>query len=111
MYMIDKKIFFTLLTSTTISGFIVICTAAQSLRSVKTRAKAPPIVEEVELTPYVLKKYNNTLGVFRGDYESPYKVLDCDFSLLAEADIEALTKGIAVETEAELNSLIEDFTS
>lgn len=109
--MIDKKIFFTLLTSATISGFIIICTAAQSLRTVKTRAKTPPVVEEVEQTPYVLKKYNNTLAVFRGDYQSPYKVLDFNLNLLAEADIEALTNGIAVETEAELNSLIEDFTS
>ena len=109
--MINRKIFFTLFSSVTISGVIVICSIAQNLRNEKIRAKAPPIVSEVEAAPYVIRKYNNSLAVFRGESNAPFKILDCDFNLLSDADKETLEKGISVSSENELNAFIEDFTS
>lgn len=109
--MINRKIFFTLLTSVTISGVIVICSIAQNLRNEKIKAKTPPVVSEVESAPYVIKRYNNILAVFRGESSSPFRILDCDFNMLADADKEILENGISVYNESELNSIIEDFTS
>ncbi len=109
--MIEKRCFYTLLTSATISGVLVICTISQNIKAEKIKAKTPPIIEELETAPYVVKEYNGSLAVFRGGSSSPYKILDCDFSLLSDYDKEYLIEGISVYAEAELNSLIEDFTS
>lgn len=49
--MIEKRCFYTLLTSATISGVLVICTISQNIKAEKIKAKTPPIIEELETAP------------------------------------------------------------
>lgn len=109
--MIEKRSFYTFMTSAVISGVLIICTSGQNVRSEKIKANVTPTAESLESTSFIIKEYNGKLGIFRGDSKSPYKVLDCSFSLLSDYDKQQLKEGIEVETESELNSLIEDYTS
>lgn len=109
--MINKKIFFTLVSSVTISGFIVICTLGQTLHQQKIEAKSANNVQELERVDCIVREYEGKLGVFRGDCTTPYKTIDCNFSLLSEYDQEQLMKGIVVSSEEELNTFIEDMVT
>ncbi len=109
--MIDRKIFFTLVSSVTVSGFIVICTLGESIRQQKIEAKSIPHVQELETVEFVVREYNGKLGVFRGSNDEPYRIIDCNFSLLSDYDRELLVEGVVMSTEQELNTFIEDMTS
>lgn len=60
---------------------------------------------------FVLKEYEGKLGLFRGDAATPYQTLDFDVDYLGEYDRELLKQGIGVDTQRELEILIEDYTS
>lgn len=60
---------------------------------------------------FVLKEYEGKLGLFRGDAATPYQTLDFDVNYLGEYDRELLKQGIGVDTQRELEILIEDYTS
>ena len=106
--MIDRKIFFTLVSSVTVSGFLVICTLGQSLRQQKIEAKSANSVQELERTECIVREYDGKLGVFRGDSPVPYRIIDCNVSLLSDYDREQLSEGIVIGAETELNAFIED---
>lgn len=107
----DKKVFFTLLSSVTMSGFIVICTLSQSLSFRKAEAKAERSVKELPEPVCIVREYNGKIGVFRGGSETPYMVVDFDTSLLSEADREDIGNGIVMESSEELRHFIEDISS
>ena len=65
---------------------------------------------EASAISFVLKEYNGKLGLFRGQAQSPYQTLDFDITYLSEYDRELLKEGISVDTEPELEMLIEDYT-
>ena len=109
--MIDRKIFFTLVSSVTISGFIVICTLGQSLRSQKIEARSANSVQELEHVGFVVREYEGNLGVFRGDSSAPYKIIECSVGLLSEYDRELLAEGIVLDSEEELRAFIEDIST
>ena len=108
---IDRKIFFTLLTSATFSGVLVICTLAQNIRNEKMSAKIPNEPSVLESIGYVIREYESGLAVFRGDSESPYKIISVNLNLLSDYDREMLRNGIEADSESEINRLIEDLTS
>ena len=108
---IDKKIFFTLLTSATVSVVLIICTLAQNIQNEKVSAKVPSEPQNLVKVGYVLKEYGNGLAIFRGDSENPYKIINVNLNLLSDYDREMLQSGIETETEGEINRIIEDFTS
>ena len=107
----DRRIFFTLITSVTISGFIVICTLGQSLREQRAEAKAANQPRELERVECIVREYNGRIGVFRGEAEQPYRIIDFNFSLLSEYDREQLREGIIMENEEMLKKFIEDFST
>lgn len=109
--MIEKKVFFTLITSVTISGFIVICTLGQSLHQQKIEAKCNNAVQELEKVECIVREYNGKLGIFRGDSKTPYKTIDCNFSLLSEYDKELLLDGVVMKSEEELKTFLEDMVT
>lgn len=75
------------------------------------KGKSLPKSQESELSvSFVLKEYNGKLGLFRGNAQSPYQTLDFDIAYLSEYDRELLKEGIAVDTQGELDMLIEDYT-
>ena len=58
---------------------------------------------------YLLKTYQDKVGVFEPGAKEPKEVLDITVAALPEQDQQMLQKGIAVQSEQELKSLIEDF--
>lgn len=63
--------------------------------------EAPPL--------YTLREYDGKLAVF-SEGEEPLSILETDIGLFPEKDRTALKEGIGNLTEAELFSLIEDFS-
>ena len=108
---IDRKIFFTLLTSATFSGVLVICTLAHNIRNEKIPARTTNEPVALESVGYILREYENNLAIFRGESESPYKIIRVNLNLLSDYDREMLCEGIEADSESEINRIIEDLTS
>ncbi len=109
--MIDRKIFFTLMSSVTISGFIVICTLGQTVYHQKVEAKLSNTPQKLESADFIVREHDGKLGVFRGDSEKPFRIIDFDVSLLSEYDRTQLEEGIVIENMDELDTFIEDVAS
>lgn len=107
---INRKIFFTIITAIAVSGFIVICTLAQSVRHTKIQTRFAANVPEVVQPECTVREYNGKIGVFRGSGDKPYKVIDYDISLMSEYDREQLLHGIIMESDEELRKFIEDIS-
>ena len=108
---LDKRIYLTLMSAITVSGFIVICTFGQSLHRQKLAAKISENPPALPVAECVVKEYNGRIGVFKGESSTPYRVIDYDFSLLSEYDREQLTEGIVIESDKELQQFIEDIAT
>ncbi len=112
--MTNKLIWLMPVTALAISAVVVTSTMAAEIkhpeRPLGTTATAQTTVTQAPV-PYILKIQSGTIGVFRGDSETPYRQLDMPISLLSDYDRELLEQGISVQTEAEIKSLIEDLTS
>lgn len=109
--MIDRKIFFTLMSAVTVSGFIVICTLGQTIHYQKVEAKTSNHAQQLEQVKYVVREYEGNIGVFRGDAEKPFRIVDFEMSLLSEYDRAQIEEGIIMESKEELDTFIEDITS
>lgn len=108
---LDKRIYLTVMTAITISGFIVICTMGQSIHRQRLSAKISDEIPELPAAECIVKEYNGRIGVFKGGSEQPYRVIDYDFSLLSDYDREQLTEGVFISTELELQRFIEDIAT
>ncbi len=108
---LDKRIFLLLMTAITISGFIVICTLGQSIQRQKTAMKAADSIPDLPAAECTVREYKGRIGVFRGKSEVPYRIIDYDFTLLSEYDQEQLMNGILIESDRELQQLIEDIAT
>ncbi len=108
---IDRIIFFTIFTAVTVSGFLTICTLAQSVRHQKIQTKYAVNVPEVTQPECIVKEYNGKIGVFRGGSNTPYKVIEYDVSLLSDYDREQIENGIVMESDEELRKFIEDMST
>ena len=60
---------------------------------------------------WVIREYENGLAVFRGDSESPYRIININLNLLSDYDRQTLINGIEADSESEINRIIEDLTS
>lgn len=109
--MLDRRIYYTLLSSLTLSGFIVICTLGQTIYRQKAEAKGENPPHSLESVAFVVREYNGELGLFRGDSETPYKTIECDTRLFSEYDRSQLIEGIEFDSEAEVNIFLEDMIS
>lgn len=107
----DRKIFFTLAISLTISGFIVICTLGQSLRHKKIEAEAAKSVSRLEQAEITVREFNGKLGIFKGDGEKPYRIIDYNVNLLSDYDRRQLQEGIVMEDEEQLRIYLEDIVT
>ncbi len=65
---------------------------------------------EVSTQGFILKEYNGCIAVFTDSGSLLNEIPDSNFSALPENDKEKLKNGIFVASEAELQSLIEDFS-
>ncbi len=111
MSSVDKKIYLILMTALTVSGFIVICTLGQSMHRERLAAKISDMPAEPPAIVSMIREYNGRIGVFKGGSQSPYRIIDYDFSLLSDYDKEQLREGVVIETDSELQQFIEDIAS
>lgn len=65
----------------------------------------PPAAE----APYLLRDEGGRIALYRQGEQEPVKVYDIYTHLLPEPDVLSLQKGIPVESEDELERLLEDF--
>lgn len=75
--------------------------------SVNQQTKNEPITEYT----YVLKEYEDGIGVYRKNESTPFQQLDVVVDTLPEYDQNALKQGMKVKDDTELRRLIEDYTS
>lgn len=61
-------------------------------------------------TGYIMRETDGFIGLYEGDSEIPYQMLDVLVDELPESDRELLRRGIEVKSKEELNALIEDYT-
>lgn len=106
-----KRIYFTLLTAATISGFIVICTIGQSVHRHKVAQRIAAAAQETTQSQRTVKEFNGRIGVFMKGCKSPYRIIDYDISLLSDYDREMLKTGITIDSDYELQKFIEDIAT
>ncbi len=58
---------------------------------------------------YTVSEYNGKVAIFVYGEKAPETILDCRIESLPESDAENLRKGIHVDNDTELQSLIEAF--
>ncbi|MCR4926031.1 MAG: hypothetical protein K5917_07060 [Clostridiales bacterium] len=88
----------------------------QSKESKSTVYKSNTALNEISTTEaqsylYLLKIYDEKIGVFRPNESSPYTIIDTNTDDLPDTDKELLSKGIALYSDSELQKAIEDYTS
>lgn len=108
---LDRRIYLTLMTALTLSGFIVICTLGQSIHRQKVASRISAEVPELPAAVCEVREYNGRIGVFRSGSSTPYRIIDYDISLMSEFDREQLGEGVVMETEDELRRFIEDIAT
>ncbi len=105
----DKRVYFTVLTALTVSGFIVICTLGQTLRQKRVESKLAAAATEQQTEPlYVLREYEGRIAIFCRGMAEPYRYIDYSVSLLPDYDREQLQEGIAFYTDQELKAYLQD---
>lgn len=113
--MARKSALTVLLIAMAISAVIVIMTVSSSVKRQRIQAESMAAHTETETKPteigYYLKAYQGEIAVFRGESQTPFRKLGVSMSFMSDQDKILLTDGIFVQTEKELNSLIEDYTS
>lgn len=68
--------------------------------------------EKITVTEeYVIKEYDGKIAVYINQNNEPYIIYDTYISLLPEADQNRLKSGIVIYDSAELQKIIEDYTS
>lgn len=100
-----------LLTAMAISAVIILLSAAKGVERQKSEAAARQAsMTEQKPNGFVLGEYEGRLALFRENSPKPYRILDMEIYLLPEEDLQTIRSGgIVVETEAELNRLLEDW--
>ncbi|MDE5862478.1 MAG: hypothetical protein K2H28_09840 [Ruminococcus sp.] len=104
----NRKIFFMVFASVATAGVLVICTLAQSVRNTKIQTKFAVNVPEVTQPECIVREYDGKIGVFRGESDTPYKVIDYNVNLLSDYDRQIISAGIVMESDEELRKFIED---
>ena len=66
--------------------------------------------QQTELPKYIMKTYNDIIGVYRFGEDEPFNLLNVTVEKLPKNDISALNSGIEIFTDDELFSLTEDFS-
>lgn len=98
-----------------VSAVIIVATVSSSIN--RQRIKAHQLAKQTttQTTPleigYYLKEFEGELAVFRGSSNTPFRRLGVSVELMSDYDRILLHDGIFVQTQKELNALIEDYTS
>ena len=111
--MTRRRQIFMLLTAMTISAVIIMISAAKGVQLQKSGAAARDASRAAqEHNGFVLGEFDGRLALYREQSQKPYRILDMELYLLSEEDQQRIRSGgIVVESEEELERLIEDWDS
>lgn len=96
-----------------IAVFLCSFTGALYILSRSSDAQSPSqyTAQPAQQDTYTVKTYQDKLGVFVNDADTPETVLDIHVALLRKEDQALFEKGVTLHTQEELAQLIEDFSS
>ena len=102
------KISIVFLISSIICFAIILAFFIKSLKNNQTDSS-----KEIDRSPnnslsYIVKDFNGSVAVFEPENPKPVRVTDVYTSHLPKSDQKMLSHGIKVQTQAELNTLLED---
>ncbi len=111
--MTRRRQIFLLLTAMTISAVIIMVSAARGVQLQKSRATARDASRAAqEHIGFILGEFDGRLALYREHSAKPYRILDMEIYLLSEEDQQRIRSGgIMVESQEELDKLIEDWDS
>lgn len=113
--MTRRHTLYTIFSAMAVSAVIVIVSLAYSMKEQRAQAYKKNIESSISETQaeigFTLKLHDGELAVFRGNSETPYRLLGISESVMTEFDRKQLETGIFVQTQKELDRLIEDYTS
>ncbi len=104
-----KNIIYMYITAIAITVVIFIFSMGVSFSNNKTESVETP--QTIYDSGYILGEYNGKIALYRSGSNEPYKKLDFKVDMLTEYDKQMVINGIHLDTEEELNRLIEDLTS
>lgn len=85
--------------------------AVPSVRAARAPAGSSPEPEtSAQSARYRVAVYNGYVAVFAGEASEPFRVLETPLSALPEGDRKLLEAGISVDSDAELQRLLEDYS-
>ena len=94
MRFMDKRIYFTLVSAVTVSGFIAICTMGQSVRQYKAEMKLAAAATEQTEPLYTIREHCGRAGIFCRGNNEPFRYADINIFLLPESDREQIREGM-----------------
>ena len=98
-----------LILSVMLSMVIVLVPAAHGIAQDKSDAIAQLAANKPVPEPkFVLRAYNGHLALWREGAAHSYRILNAEIWLLSDEDMVAVQEGITVDTESELDRLLED---
>ena len=104
----DKRIYFTIVTAITVSGFLVIYTLGQNVRKEKIESKLQAAALEETEPLYIVREHDGKIALFCRGNPQPFRYLEFNISLLPDFDREQLREGIGLYTDEELWTYIQD---
>lgn len=110
---IQRTQIYLMVTAMAISAVIILVSAAKGVERKKAAAliRRAAMADRERTIGFVLGESNGHLALYRENSTKPYRILEMETYLLSEADLQALQEGIVVETEEELERLLEDWDS
>ena len=90
----------------------VLSLTAAVIAAPREAARAQDVEQSLSEYKYIVREHNGYVAVFPpAGGETPSYVTKMPVALLPDMDRLSLEKGIKIKTEAELTSILEDFTS
>lgn len=106
-----KKIYFTLVSAVTVSGFLIVCTLGRTVHESRVETRLAAVSVNEKAPEFVVRESGGRAAVFRNGEDKPYLLIDIDLALMSEFDREELSRGIYLEDDRELKRFIEDISS
>lgn len=99
-----------------ILGFVIVSVIIASIIGVyyslnKNEISNENIRADANEFMYILKEYENKIGVYKANETEPFKVIDVYVNNLPSVDQYELKSGISVQNDDKLRMIIEDYES
>ena len=94
-----------------ICGILVIGIAGYGILNADERPNAAPKTTEVSTPLYTFSQYEGRLALYQRGYAMPVEIYDVYLDTFPEDEQARIKAGIPAESDAEIQKIIEDYTS